>query len=219
MKRPASFWQTEILFYLDGVGWAHKNNPKDHAKTLRTRTWRQKKEGRKKGCTAKGKKEGVGGKMVYFMVAVAYGKGVVAAMPYTGPINGAKFSQLVDANFPKILKKFRHYKSRYFMQDGDRSQNAKQSLSAISRSGLEIFPITPRSPDFNPIENIFHLISVQIKQDGLKLDIERETYEEFQTRCFQTMMNFPKDIIDKTIDSMPDRMRAAIKDKGGRTKY
>ena len=126
LKKPLKFWRYEIAFYLDGVGWGHKRNPSDHAVTLRTRTWRKRSEGTKIGCTAKGKKEGVGGKMAYFMVAIAYGKGVVKAMPYTGPINGPKFAALVDEHFASVLQACENPQNRLFLQDGDRSQNVSK---------------------------------------------------------------------------------------------
>lgn len=85
--------------------------------------------------------------------------------------------------------------------------------------GLKIFPIPPKSPDLNPIENIFHLAGKEIKEEGRTLGITRESYEEFQSRCQRTLMNFPSEIIDRTIDSMPNRLREVIKEDGARTKY
>ena len=219
VKKPVTFWQTGISFYLDGVGWAHKRNPSDHAVTLRTRTWRKRSEGCKRGCTAKGKKEGAGGKMVYFMVAIAYGKGVIKAVEYEGPINGEKFSNIVRQHFPAILAASANPQGSRFLQDGDRSQNATVSKKAIDDTGCKVFPIPARSPDFNPIENVFHLGGNQIKRDGKRLQIESETYSEFKARCYDTLMNFPSDVIDNTISSMPRRLRAAINDHGNRTKY
>ena len=218
-NKPLRFWTHDILFYLDGVGWGHKVNPSDHAKTLRTRTWRKHCEGTKNGCTAKGKKEGVGGKMVYFIVAIAHGKGLVKAMPYDGHINAKKFAAIIRDNFPEIMKCFADNESKLFLQDGDRSQNSKEAVKAMDEVGCERFPIPARTPDGNPIENVFHLMSKKIKRDGLLLEIQSETYEQFRDRCYQTIINFSPDIIDKTIESMPARMKAIIKEKGHRTKY
>ena len=85
--------------------------------------------------------------------------------------------------------------------------------------GCERFPIPPRSPDANPIENVFHLMSKKIKRDGMLLGIQSETYVQFKERCYQTITNFSPDIIDRTIESMPARMKAIVKEKGQRTKY
>ena len=92
-------------------------------------------------------------------------------------------------------------------------------MSAIHKIGLQVFNIPAWSPDLNPIENIFHLISKKIRADGKALNLKKETYEEFRDRCYQTMMNYPTAIVDKTIESMPKRLRGVLDSNGNRTKY
>ena len=82
-----------------------------------------------------------------------------------------------------------------------------------------MFSIPPRSPDLNPIENTFHLIGKKLKKDALDMKLERESYEQFCRRVRRTVLNFDKHIIDKTIASMPRRIKAVIEGKGNRTKY
>ena len=70
---PSEFWQKDIGFYFDGVSWAHKTNLSEHVRTLRIRTWKKKGESLSRLCTAKGRKEGTGGSVTKFFVAIAYG--------------------------------------------------------------------------------------------------------------------------------------------------
>jgi len=49
--------------------------------------------------------------------------------------------------------------------------------------------------------------------------IESETYDEFCLRVKDTIMSTNVDYIAKTIESMPERIKRVIKNKGGRTKY
>ena len=49
-----------MSFYLDGTSYAHKNNPLDQAFAPKGRIWRKMSKGLKIGCTAKGRKEGMG---------------------------------------------------------------------------------------------------------------------------------------------------------------
>ena len=42
-----------------------------------------------------------------------------------------------------------------FLQDGDPSQNSKLSKQALKSIGTTKFDIAPRSPDLNPIENVY----------------------------------------------------------------
>ena len=61
---PKELWTDHINFYLDGVSFYFKTNPADQARTPRGRIWRKPNEGLDIGCTAKGHKEGSGGKVV-----------------------------------------------------------------------------------------------------------------------------------------------------------
>lgn len=217
LKMPEKFWRTGISFYFDGTGWVHKTNPSDHVVTLRTRTWRKHNEGLDIHCTAKGKKEGVGGLMARFMVAISYSKGVIDAIHYQGNINGEKFSNIVKKNFPTLFEKSSNNVNCIFLQDGDPSQNSAIARDALETMGYWKFSIPPRSPDLNPIENIFHLVGKKIKKDGVH--ITKETYDQFVARCAKTLKDFPSDIIDRTIDSMPNRLHKIIERNGQRTKY
>ena len=197
----------------------HKRNPSNHATTLRTRTWRKVGEGLKIDCTAKGKKEGVAGKMVKFMVAIAHGKGVVAAIPYSGNINGEKFAGIIDEHFPNLFDHSANAHNRVFLQDDCPSQNSAIARQALGRAKAWVFPIPARSPDCNPIENVFHLVGKKLKRDALQNKITQESLHEFEERCKRTLLDFSTRIIDRTIESMPKRMDAIIKNQGQRIKY
>ena len=216
---PDNVWTEGISFYLDGTGWVHKTNPSKNARTARTRTWKKKGEALKRENTAKGKKEGVGGRMARFMVAIAYGKGVIGCHQYQGNIDGEKFAQMIKDNFPELFAKSANPIRKLFLQDGDPSQNSKLARDTMESLGYSLFSIPARSPDLNPIENTFHLIGKKLRKDAIDLKLEQETYEQFVRRVKRTVLDFDKDIIDRTIASMPRRVDAVIKCKGGRTKY
>ena len=69
------FWTEGISFYFDGVGFVHKTNPHNEARSSCARNWRKAGEGLIH--TTKGKKEGSGGKTANFFVAIAFDKGVI----------------------------------------------------------------------------------------------------------------------------------------------
>lgn len=218
-KLPENFWTKGISFYLDGTGWAHKTKPMQKARTDRTRTWKKKGESLKRHCLSKGKKEGVGGRMVKFMVAIAHGKGVIKCYQYRGSVNSETCKSFIDDHFPDMFKNSANPKGKLFLQDGDPSQNSKIACDAMEAVGCRLFKIPARSPDLNPIENIFHLIGKYLKRDAINKNIEHETYEEFSKRARQAVLNFPVEVIDKTIESMPKRVAKVIESKGQRTKY
>ena len=102
---PKSFWTEGIGFYLDGASFTHKTNPFDQARAPRAMAWRKPGQGLDLGFTAKGSHEGTGGSVAHFIVAIAYGKGVIAAEQYHGRINAEKFSSFINEHFASSIKK------------------------------------------------------------------------------------------------------------------
>ncbi|XP_066912838.1 uncharacterized protein [Clytia hemisphaerica] len=216
---PEDFWTNGISFYLDGVAWAHKTNPYEYAKTNRTRTWRLRSEGLSIYCTAKGKKEGVGGRVAKFFVAISYNAGVVHVEPFRKTLNGENYAEFVKEKFNKIFKKCKGKHGKRFLQDGDPSQNSAKAKEAMAKIKCELFSIPARSPDINVIENVFHLVGKKIREDALDQCISKETFEQFSDRCQRTLESFSKEIIDRTIESLWGRMDEIIKRKGTRIEY
>ena len=106
-----------------------------------------------------------------------------------------------------------------FLQDGDPVQNSALAKRAFKDVGALVFSIPPRSPDLNPIENLFHLVSKQLEKDTLEMEISYEDFGQFSKRVKDTSMNFPKNTIDKIIESMNKRVVTIIENRGQRLKY
>ena len=211
-----NFWKRDIAFYFDGVGFGHKSNPYAEATCAGTMAWRQKGEGLQ--LSTKGKKEGSGGRMANFFVGISHGKGTVLCEQYTEKLTGRSFGEFVLEHFPQTFLKAMKPTNK-FLQDGDPRQNSKAAQDAFADINCEMFAIPPRSPDFNPIENVFHLVRKKLSNDAREQEIKRETYKEFSERVKSTIQNFPIDTINKTIESVPKRLRRAIERNGERTKY
>jgi transposase len=105
------------------------------------------------------------------------------------------------------------------LQDGDPNQNSRKAKLAMSAVGARNFTIPARSPDLNPIENVFHNVKRQLQDDALSKRITKETYSQFCTRVKVTLLNYLPDILDRTIESMDKRIDMVIKSKGQHIKY
>ncbi len=217
LKLGQDFWNFHISFYLDGKGFQYKSNPVDQAKAPKSRGWRKKTEGLKTGCTAKGKKEGAIN--CNFMVGISYNRGVVLCEQYAGSINGEKMANIVRSSFPQAFEKSIDPRSKRFLQDGCPRQNSKTARDAFGSVHAKVFKIPSRSPDLNPIENFFNLVSLKLKQQALDRNIEKETFKEFAGRVKKTLLEYPIDDIDKIIDTMDKRIKLVLDTKGMRIKY
>ena len=218
-NRGRNLWKEGIAFYLDGASFTHKYHPLDQAQAPQTRIWRRQSERLKFGMTAKSNHEGVGGRQAHFMVGIGYGRGVVLCEQYEGRLNGEKFAEFVRTSLPQAFADSPNPRGKLFLQDGDPSQNSKKAKDALVSIGARKFTIPPRSPDLNPIENMFHLVKEKLMEDAIETSIDFENWVDFCSRVSTTIKNFPTAILDKTIESMETRIDLVIKSKGERTKY
>ena len=213
------FWMNEVSFYIDGVSFIHKFNPMRAATTTgMARVWRKKGEGLM--LTGKGSKDLAGGRRVHVMVAIAHGKGVILAEPYE-KMNGNFFAHFIKSKFNICFAKAgpKHDGKRIFVMDNDPSQSSKTAMNALRDVEGELLKIPARSPDLNPIENIFHIVKNSLREDAIKKRIEAESFSQFQERVVCALKCISCNVIDKTIESLPKRVDAIIKSGGYRTKY
>ncbi|KAK3707517.1 hypothetical protein QZH41_006508 [Actinostola sp. cb2023] len=183
-------WTQDIAFYLDGTGFAYKRNPLDQALAPKARVWRKRCEGLDRGCTAKGQKTGTGGRVVKLMVAISFDKGVITCKAYD-KLNGPYFAKFIDDNCETMFVIADKGQRRLWLQDGDPSQNSAMARAAMARANCELLSIPPRSPDLNPIENVFKLVSDALREQAITSQIKKETYEEFQDRVITAQRYYP----------------------------
>ena len=219
MRINEHFWTNQISFFLDGVSFVHKYNPMRTAKTTgNSRVWRRRGEGLV--YTGAGSKDLAGGRRVHVMVAIAYRKGVILAIPYQ-KMNGPFFASFIKDHFNITFAKAgpKHCGSRIFVMDNDPSQTSKVAMEALRTIEAKLLEIPARSPDLNPIENVFHLVKRALRDEAIAQCIEAESFSQFQERVVRTIKNTPSDVIGKTISNLPKRICAMIKSHGCRTKY
>ena len=211
-----NFWQNGIALYVDGVGFEYKSNPFEHAKSLGSREWRMASEGLKLNCTSKGRKEGK--TTVQFIVGMTYEEGVVLCVPMTQRISGQYYAEIIRDHVKDALRRSGKTSKR-ILQDGDPSQNSKLARKELFKQNIRLFSIPPRSPDLNPIENLFNQVRLKIKADSLSKQLQKESKVEFIERVRGLLTGFDKNRINNLILSMPKRVQMVFDKKGIRVKY
>ena len=121
-------------------------------------------------------------------MAISYNKGVIACHPYE-KLDGQFSENFVKAKFASFLRKADKGPSRLWLQDGDPSHNAAGVKKAFRKLIAELLSIPLRSPDLNPMENLFHSVRSDLSQQALSQNITRESYDEFQSRVITTLLN------------------------------
>ena len=211
-------WTQKIAFYLDGVAFAHKTNPLDQARAPTGRIYRKKSEGLNQYCTAKGSKVGSGGKIVKFLVAISYNVGVILCEEYEH-MTGNFFASFIGQTFEQMFVESKKGDTRLFIQDNDPSQNSAVAKIALQRVSAQLLKIPPRSPDLNPIENMFKSDSDDLHDSTIEKQLERESFTQFKERVKDTIVRFPVAKINNLIESMDRHIQLILETKGQRLKY
>ena len=133
-----------------------QTKPYDMAKTPKAREWRKRNEGLKHLCTTKGAKEGK--RQVRFAVAIAHSGGSVICEQVERGMNGTAYATFFDEHLDAALAKTLKPRSRRILQDNCPVQNSAAARRALQRNNVSSFQIPARSPDLNPIENLFNQI-------------------------------------------------------------
>ena len=84
----------------------------DQARAPRGRIWRKISKGLDPGCTAKGCKEGSGGKIVHIVAAISFGQPVLIAEPFV-KMNGQYFESFIDNDFDSVFQPANNTDGRY----------------------------------------------------------------------------------------------------------
>jgi hypothetical protein len=82
------------------------------------------------------------------------------------------------------------------------------------QNNIRTLPFPPKSPDLNPIENLWHLV-----KDELRRGPKPSNLVELKLYVKKAWLSVPPEHYRSLIKSMPNRIQAVIEAKGGQTKY
>ena len=96
-----------------------------------------------------------------------------------GTMNGERYAQLMDEDIMPMLKA--RYKSRFiYQQDNARPHTCKQVTSIFNNHNIKVLKWPPHSPDLSIIENVWHIIKVQVYDGQIFLN-KNELWEKIST--------------------------------------
>ena len=130
-------------------------------------------------------------------------------------MSGAYFARFIRRKFSILFEIAENGEkdSLLFVMDNDPSQTSAKAKHALLSARANMHVIPARSPDLNPIENLFNTARKQINAGVKDKNISNETWNDFVSRVTLNIWSVPKDYIDKTIASMPVRVENEIKNK------
>lgn len=104
-----------------------------------------------------------------------------------------------------------------FVHDNDPKHTAGRVKTYLNRKqqngNISIMNWPSQSPDLNPIEHLWNI--VKMKRKGFKATSRDNLFQ----RITEIWQSIPVETLKKLVESMPERVQAVIKAKGGHTKY
>lgn len=182
-------------------------------KTLKKLGFRAKKKVYKPYLSAKHRKARGGNIMLWGCFCAT---GVGELFRTEGNMNANDYIQIINTRYLKSLKTFRlEVRSSILQQDNDPKHVAKKTLEFFKKKQIKVLKWPAQSPDLNPIENLWHIMKRQLYGYAE----QAKTKDELWERCKDVWQSISVETCKNLSESMPRRIEAVIKSKGGHTKY
>lgn len=102
-----------------------------------------------------------------------------------------------------------------FLDDNARPHRAQNVIRALNDNEINRLPLTPHSPDLNPIEHVWDMLQKRMDNHNPQPTTVRELRHILPILWHE----IPQEHIDNCIESMPNRCQAVIDARGGSTRY
>lgn len=119
----------------------------------------------------------------------------------------------------ELLSTLRYYHLKksdtIFQQDNDPKHTSKKAQQWIKANKLEVLNWPANSPDLNPIEHVWSYLKQSVYSSNTPPSSIHELWQQVQDKWNE----IPLDYIKELYGSMPNRIQAVKRAKGGHTKY
>ena len=143
-------------------------------------------------------------------------KGVGYACRIEGRMDGELYESILEDELMNTLGYYgQDVEDVVFQQDNDPKHTCKRVKSWLANQGIEVLDWPAQSPDLNPIEHLWHHLKKRLRE----YEEPAGGVEELWRRTEVEWEKIAKQKCQDLIQSMPRRIAAVLRAKGGYTKY
>ena len=133
-----------------------------------------------------------------------------------GKMDAEMYTQILQKS---LLQTYKDYcmpkRSTYFAQDNDPKHTSKAAAFWFKRNSVRLLPWASSSADMNIIENVWDYLDRSIRSR----EVQPRNKEEFWEALQEEWYRIPLTYITKLYLSLPTRVQALKKARGGYTRY
>lgn len=131
-------------------------------------------------------------------------------------MNAEVYCEILNTSFKDSIEYWNLSTSEIiFQQDNDPKHTSKLAKKWFEDEEITVLDWPAQSPDLNPIEHLWHHLKLKLSMYEKRATSIRELWE----RCDKEWNSITLEICRKYIDTIPARVKAVLKAKGGYTKY
>lgn len=142
--------------------------------------------------------------------------GVGYACKIDGRMDGDLYVSILEDDLQGTMQYYsKTTHNMIFQQDNDPKHKCHKARKWFNDHGIEVLPWPAQSPDLNPIKHLWGHLKKTIGGHEKAPAGMLELWERIQKKW----EDIPKEVCQNLIESMPRRVEAVLKAKGGYTKY
>lgn len=155
-----------------------------------------------------------GGSVMIWGCMTVHGVGLMCRIE--GKMDASLYEQILEEDFLGTVDYYEmDREDLVFQQDGDPKHRSKLAQKWFKNNGIKVLDWPAQSPDLNPIEHLWSILKFRLAA----YPTPPSGIEELWKRVEVEWEKIPKEECLKLINSMPKRVEALLKAKGGYTKY
>ena len=133
-----------------------------------------------------------------------------------GKMDAVQYCEILEDGVVESFEKLEvEEEERIFQQDNDPKHTSKKASQWFEDNNIQVLPWPAQSPDLNPIEHLW----VHLKKKLREYPTSPKGAHELWERVAEEWNAITPETCQRLIESMPRRVQAVIKAKGGHTKY